>query len=67
LLLQAFQIDDLKHIWIADGGDSGRVVGKPEVMAEIGPSGDYFGLARNLGTICAIAIRTSLPNLAARD
>ena len=29
----------------------GRIVGKPEVMAQIGSSGDYFRLARDSGTI----------------
>ncbi len=34
-----------------DPAASRRIVGKPEVVAQIGPSGDYFRLARDSGTI----------------
>src|SRR5712664_1062644 len=34
-----------------DPAASRRIVGKPEVVAQIGPSGDYFRLARHSGVI----------------
>jgi len=40
-------------------GATERIVGKPEGMAQIGSSGDYFRLARHSGTIRKVGIQAS--------